>query len=236
MAKICVAIVGVGNCASSLVQGLEYYRGANDTEVNGLMHPVVGDWRATDIEVVGAFDIDRRKVGKPLEQAIFAKPNCTTVFQAALPASSVIVQMGPILDGVADAHGRLPRRAAFRPADARAGRRGQGAAASPAPRCWSATCRSARSRRCATTPQACLDAGVAMVNCVPVFIASDPEWAARFREARPADRRRRHQEPGRRHHRPPHAVAAVRRPRRQPRPHLPAQHRRQHRLPQHARA
>ena len=87
MAKIRVAIAGVGNCASSLIQGLEYYRGANATEVTGLMHPVVGDWSVSDIEVVCAFDIDRRKVGKPLEQAIFAKPNCTTVFQAALPLS-----------------------------------------------------------------------------------------------------------------------------------------------------
>ena len=117
MAKIRVAIVGVGNCASSLVQGLEYYRGANDTEVTGLMHPLVGNWSVTDIEVVCAFDIDRRKVGKPIEQAIFAKPNCTTVFQAALPVSNVIVQMGPILDGIADHMADYPDDAAFRPAD-----------------------------------------------------------------------------------------------------------------------
>src|SRR6185295_5642035 len=95
----------------------EYYRGAHAAEVNGLMHPVVGDWSASDIEVVCAFDIDRRKVGKPLEQAIFAKPNCTTVFQAALPVSNVIVQMGPILDGIADHMGDYPDDAAFRPAE-----------------------------------------------------------------------------------------------------------------------
>src|SRR4029450_9514554 len=81
------------------------------------MHPVVGDSSVRDIEVVCAFDIDRRKVGKPLEQAIFAKPNCTTVFQAALPVSNVIVQMGPILDGIADHMADYPDDAAFRPAD-----------------------------------------------------------------------------------------------------------------------
>jgi myo-inositol-1-phosphate synthase len=79
---------------------------------------VVGDWSVSDIEIVCAFDIDRRKVGKPLEQAIFAKPNCTTVFQAALPVSNVIVQMGPILDGIADHMADYADDSAFRPADA----------------------------------------------------------------------------------------------------------------------
>ena len=82
--------------------------------------------------------------------------------------------------------------------------------------------------------EACLAAGVAMVNCVPVFLASDPEWAKKFQRRRPAHRRRRHQEPGRRDHRPSLAGAAVRRPWRRSRPDLPAQHRGQHRLPQHA--
>ena len=101
MKRISVAIVGVGNCASSLIQGLEYYRTRNEDAFSGLMHTRIGDWSPSDIKVVAAFDIDRRKVGKPVEQAIFARPNCTTVFQSILPASEVEVQMGPILDGVA---------------------------------------------------------------------------------------------------------------------------------------
>ena len=101
MRKIRVVIAGVGNCASSLVQGLEYYRGRNEEAFAGLMHARIGDWGASDIEIVAAFDIDRRKVGKRVEEAIFAKPNCTKVFQSALPVSGVVVQMGPVLDGVA---------------------------------------------------------------------------------------------------------------------------------------
>jgi myo-inositol-1-phosphate synthase len=182
VAKIRVAIVGVGNCASSLIQGLEYYRGANDTEVNGLMHPVVGDWSVRDIEVVCAFDIDRRKVGKPLEQAIFAKPNCTTVFQAALPVSNVIVQMGPILDGIAGHMAEYSDDAAFRPSDAEPVDVAQALKESGAEVliCYLPVGSEQAVRHYA---QACLDANVAMVNCVPVFIASDPVWAAKFREA-----------------------------------------------------
>ena len=101
MKKIKVAIAGVGNCASSLVQGLEYYKGQGGGALAGLMHARIGDWGPSDIEVVAAFDIDRRKVGRRVEEAIFAKPNCTTVFQALLPVTDVVVQMGPVLDGVA---------------------------------------------------------------------------------------------------------------------------------------
>ena len=182
MAKIRVAIAGVGNCASSLIQGLEYYRGANDTDVTGLMHPVVGDWSVRDIEIVCAFDIDRRKVGKPLEQAIFAKPNCTTVFQAALPVSNVTVQMGPILDGIAAHMADYPDDSAFRPADAKPVDVAQVLKDSDAEVliCYLPVGSEQAVRHYA---QACLDAKVAMVNCVPVFIASDPAWAAKFRDA-----------------------------------------------------
>ncbi len=89
MRKIRVAITGIGNCASSLIQGLEYYRGRNEQDYAGLIHPRIGDWRVSDIEIVAAFDIDHRKVGKPLEEAIFSKPNCTKVFQRTLSASGV---------------------------------------------------------------------------------------------------------------------------------------------------
>ena len=180
MARIKLAIAGVGNCSSSLLQGLTYYRGGVSTDTAGLVHPVLGGYSLDDIEVVAAFDVDRRKVGRPLEEAVFAPPNCTTVFQSELPATGVTVQMAPVLDGVA-AHMRdYPEDRAFRVADAE-------------------PCDVARVLKDTGAEvlvcympvgsedgvqhyaQACLDAGVAMVNCVPVFIASHPEWAAQFR-------------------------------------------------------
>ena len=102
MSKIKIAVVGIGNCASSLIQGIYYYKDKNPEDAIGLMHWKIGDWDPTDIEVVAAFDIDARKVGKTLDEAIFAKPNCTTIFQEEIPKSDVIVQMGPVLDGVSE--------------------------------------------------------------------------------------------------------------------------------------
>ena len=104
MKEIKIAIAGVGNCASSLIQGLYYYRdiNSNDKLVPGLMHNVIGGYKISDIKPVAAFDIDERKVGKDLSEAIFQKPNCTLVFQKDIPNLGVKVQMGPVLDGVAD--------------------------------------------------------------------------------------------------------------------------------------
>ncbi len=182
MEKIRVAIAGVGNCASSLIQGFEYYKGRNDPDIAGLMHTRIGDWGPSDIEVVAAFDIDHRKVGKPVEEAIFAKPNCAKVFQSALPVSEVVVQMGPILDGVAPHMADYADDEAFRPADEE-------------PVDVVHVLESARAeilvcympvgseRAVRHYARACLEAEVAMVNCVPVFIASDAEWAKKFRDA-----------------------------------------------------
>src|SRR5690242_4249075 len=101
MNSIKVAIVGIGNCASSLVQGLAYYReGANDTI--GLMHHDLGGYKPSDIKVVAAWDVDARKVGKDVAEAIFAKPNCTAIFAENVPSSGAVVKMGRILDGVAE--------------------------------------------------------------------------------------------------------------------------------------
>src|SRR5215468_7492982 len=112
-----VAIAGVGNCASALVQGVEYYRNRQGAELAGIMRHFIGGYGCSDVEFVAAFDIDRRKVGRPLEEAIFAKPNCTRIFQSALPVSNVVVQSGPLLDGVAAHMTDYPDDAAFRPAD-----------------------------------------------------------------------------------------------------------------------
>ena len=182
MDNIRVAIAGIGNCASSLIQGIEYYRTHNTSQYQGLMHESIGGWRASDIEVVAAFDIDRRKVGHQLEVAVFAKPNCARVFQSVLPPSGVTVEMGPVLDGVADHMAHYGEDEAFRPAD-------------EAPVDVAAALRSARAevlicylpvgseQAIRHYARACLEAGVAMVNCVPVFLASDTVWADRFRSA-----------------------------------------------------
>ena len=94
MGSIKIAIAGVGNCASSLIQGIEYYARTRPDEAVGLMHWEIGGYRSQDLEVVAAFDIDVRKVGKDVAEAIFEAPNCTTVFCERLPKAGVSVQMG----------------------------------------------------------------------------------------------------------------------------------------------
>ncbi|HZP70366.1 MAG TPA: inositol-3-phosphate synthase [Pseudolabrys sp.] len=180
--NIKVAIAGVGNCASSLVQGVEYYRDRQGSALEGVMRHSIGGYRCSDVEFVAAFDIDRRKVGHPLEEAIFAKPNCTRIFQSALPVSNVIVQAGPILDGVAPHMADYPDEAAFRPVDLEptdvaAALRASGAEVLV---CYMPV---GSERAVKYYAQACLDAGVAMINCVPVFLASDETWAQKFRDA-----------------------------------------------------
>ena len=112
-----IAIVGVGNCASALLQGLNYYGRSlvrsNGHRSAGLLHPIVGGYAPSDIKVVAAFDIDARKVGKPLEAACLSEPNCTTQFLKHLPRFGVRVQMGPLLDGVAPHMRRYPASETF---------------------------------------------------------------------------------------------------------------------------
>jgi myo-inositol-1-phosphate synthase len=180
--KIKVAMAGVGNCASSLVQGVEYYRARQGASVEGVMRASIGGYQCGDIEFVAAFDVDRRKVGHPLEEAIFAKPNCTRIFQSALPVSNVIVQAGPLLDGVASHMADYPDEAAFRPvdlepADIAAALRSSGAEVLL---CYLPVGSEQAVKHYA---RACLDAKVALINCVPVFLASDPTWAGQFRDA-----------------------------------------------------
>ena len=180
--KIRVAIAGVGNCASSLVQGVEYYRDRQGAVLEGVMRQSIGDYRCGDIEFVAAFDIDRRKVGRPLEEAIFAKPNCTRIFQSALPVSNVIVQAGPVLDGIAPHMADYPDDVSFRsadlePTDIATALRASGAEVLL---CYLPVGSEQAVKHYA---RACLDAGVALINCVPVFLASDREWAQKFRDA-----------------------------------------------------
>ena len=120
--EIRVAIAGIGNCCSALVQGIHYYKDvdSNDELVPGLMHNIVGGYKISDIKIVAAFDIDKRKVGKDISEAIFEKPNCTKIFCKDIPKTGTIVKMGPILDGVADHMKNYPDDQTFLPSDKKA--------------------------------------------------------------------------------------------------------------------
>jgi myo-inositol-1-phosphate synthase len=180
MGELRLAIAGVGNCASSLLQGIEYYRSRDPDESAGILHTEIGGIRISDLRPVAAFDVDARKVGQPLELAAFAAPNCTQVFQEKLPAWGVDVQMGPVLDGIAAHMADSPPERAFREA-------------SDPPVDVASVLRDSRAevlvcylpvgseRAVRHYAEAALEAGVAFVNCVPVFIASNPDFAERFR-------------------------------------------------------
>ena len=179
-----IAIIGVGNCASSLVQGLSHYRAESNDHL-GLMHWDLGGYRPSDIQLVAAWDIDRRKVGQDVAQAIFAKPNCTQIFCRDVPDESVPVEMGRILDGYADHMADYPDDRTFLLAEE----------AQPSRSDIVNRLREAKvdvllnylpvGSQQATEfyAQCALEAGVAFVNNIPVFIASDPEWASRFESA-----------------------------------------------------
>ncbi|GAB6076168.1 inositol-3-phosphate synthase [Desulfurobacterium crinifex] len=179
--KVKLAIVGVGNCASSLVQGIYYYQNKKEEEISGLMHYDIGGYKPWDIEVVAAFDIDARKVGKDVSKAIFEKPNCTTVFCPDIPEMGVEVQMGPIMDGFAEHMLDYPEDQRFVPADKEPvdvtkvlKESGAEVVVNYLP------VGSEEATR--YYAQCALEAGCAFVNCVPVFIASDEEWAKKFKE------------------------------------------------------
>ena len=178
MGRIRIAIAGVGNCASSLLQGLAHYA-ANPDDHTGLSHPDLGGYRVGDISVVAAFDIDARKVGRPLEDAIFAAPNNTKVFHRDVPTTGVTVRMGEVLDGVAAHMADYPPERRFEvapadPCDVAGVLRDSGAE-------MLVNFLPVGSQRATEFyAAACLDAGVGFVNCIPVFIATNPVWAKRF--------------------------------------------------------
>lgn len=180
-----IAIVGVGNCASALLQGIAFYQ-KNGMEKGGrtalgLMHYDLGGYKPWDIEVAAAFDIDRRKVGKPLKEAIFAKPNCTQVFCRDLNDSGVIVSMGEVLDGYSEHMKDYPEDRVFlvaqeKPCDVEKVLRESGAEVLlnylPV----------GSDRATQFYAEACLKTGVSLINCMPSFIVSDRVWAKRFEE------------------------------------------------------
>ena len=175
--KIRVAIAGVGNCASSLIQGIEYYRNADPSEaVPGLMHVTLGGYHVGDVEFVAAFDVDAAKVGLDLGKAIFAGQNNTIRF-ASVGEVGVTVHRGPTLDGLGKYYRQTIEESPLTPVDVAATLKSSGTDVLVS---YLPVGSEEAQKHYA---QACLDAGVAFVNAIPVFIASDPVWAARFTEA-----------------------------------------------------
>lgn len=184
--KIRVGIAGVGNCSSSLLQGIEYYKSLGSApapEIIGLIHENVGGYRVSDFEIACAFDIDKRKVGRPVREAIFAKPNCTKIFYDRFERDGVPVQMGPVLDGISPHMSGYPEDRAF-------------VASTQEPVDVERVLRESKcdilinylpvgsERATRLYVESCLKAGVGVVNCIPVFVASTEEWAQKFHERR----------------------------------------------------
>jgi myo-inositol-1-phosphate synthase len=184
MPEIRVAIIGVGNCASSIVQGTTYYADPARKAI-GLMHWELAGYLPGDVRFVAAFDIDERKVGLDLAEAIFAEPNCTAVFCPDVPKSGVTVQMGRVLDGVADHMESMPRNRTFAPSSAAQPDKAHVVAALKAAKAEVLVNFLPVGSEEATQfyMECALEAGVGVVNCMPVFIASRPEWERRFRDA-----------------------------------------------------
>ncbi|GIG57962.1 myo-inositol-1-phosphate synthase [Longispora fulva] len=177
MGSVRVAIVGVGNCASSLVQGVEYYRNADPAErVPGLMHVKFGDYHVNDVEFVAAFDVDAKKVGRDLSEAIVASEN-NTIKLCDVPPTGVTVQRGPTHDGLGEYYTEMVDESDETPVDV--------AAALREARVDVVVAYLPVGSEVAAKfyAQAAIDAGCAFVNALPVFIASDPEWAAKFEAA-----------------------------------------------------
>ena len=176
--KIRLAIVGVGNCASSLLQGIEFYRDAEPGQtVPGLMHVRLGPYHVSDIDVVAAFDVDDKKVGKDVTEAIFSEPNNTVRF-ADVPPAGVEVLRGPTLDGLGEYYRETITESPDEPVDVAAALRDTRADVVVN---YLPVGSELAAKHYA---EAALAAGAGYVNCMPVFIASDPDWARRFRDAR----------------------------------------------------
>jgi len=177
MGKVRVAIAGIGNCASALVQGVEYYKNAKENEsVPGLMHVNIGDYHIKDIEFVAAFDVDENKVGKELTEALLTHPNNTIQF-AKVPSTKVEVQRGPTRDGLGKYYRETIRESDKSPVDVAEILKERKAdvlinylpVGSEEAVQWYA--------------EQALKAGCGMVNCIPVFIAKTKEWQEKFQKA-----------------------------------------------------
>lgn len=182
MSKIKIAIAGLGNCACSLIQGLEYYKSKNQDNCVGLMRWEIGDYKPGDIEVVAAFDIDQRKVGKDVAEAIFQLPNCTKIFCREIPKTNVIVKMGRVLDSIAEHMKDYDDNYTFLLSSQKESTKEelvQELKKSKADMFINYL--PVGSEKAAKFyAETALEAEVGFINCIPVFIASDPEWSIKF--------------------------------------------------------
>ncbi|MFW5701307.1 MAG: inositol-3-phosphate synthase, partial [Cyclobacteriaceae bacterium] len=184
MEKIKIGIIGIGNCASALVQGLNYYQNKSEQDNSGIINWVIGGYAPFDIEIVAAFDIDLRKVGKNINEAIFMKPNCTKVFCRELTQNETVVQMGKVLDSYSEIMNQYPESERFivaqqkQPSDSEISKylKKTGCeilinylpvGSEEATRFYA---------------QCALNANVAFINCIPVFIANDEYFSKCFEE------------------------------------------------------
>ncbi|MBD3210028.1 myo-inositol-1-phosphate synthase [Candidatus Micrarchaeota archaeon] len=182
MGRIKCAVVGVGNCFAGLVQGIEYYRKNPEQKVIGVMHGEMAGYSIHDIEFVAAFDVDSKKVGKPLSQAVYAEPNKVKWVDSLPKIKDVIVKQGPRLDGVGNYVQKVVDPVEEQPVEKLREEIVQElknkeveilvsylpVGSDEATKFWA---------------QVCLDTGTAFVNCMPSFIASDTEWAEKFKDA-----------------------------------------------------
>lgn len=182
MAKIRCAVVGVGNCFAGLVQGVEYYRQHPEQEIVGVMHPLMGGYSIYDIDFVAGFDVDSKKVGKPLNEAVYAEPNKVRWVEKLQAMGDVTVKQSPQLDGVGMYVQKVVKPVKERPVEELRKEILKElkekkveilvsylpVGADKATQFWA---------------QVCLDAGIGFVNCMPSFIGSDPKWAEKFKKA-----------------------------------------------------
>jgi myo-inositol-1-phosphate synthase len=182
MKTIKIAVVGIGNCASALIQGLYFYKQNDNKHANGLMNWDLGGYDPTDIGIAAAFDIDRRKVGLDVGKAIFQPPNCTKIFYPEVPEIGVTVQRGALLDGVAAHMAEMDAKVRFDPSQELDASKETVISELKRSGCQIlVNFLPVGSQQAAEFYMHCaLEAGVAVVNCIPVFIASDPLWAERF--------------------------------------------------------
>ncbi len=184
MKKIRIALVGIGNCASALIQGVHYYGLQGKENAVGLMHWMIGEYRPTDIEFAAAIDIDDRKVGRDLAEAIYAPPNCTRVFSPNVPKIGVRVLMGRIGDGLSDHMRHYPPDQTFLPARETEAKAEEIVAALKDSRAEILlNYLPVGSEEAVRFYADCaLKAGLGFINAMPAFIASDPVWVERFQK------------------------------------------------------
>lgn len=186
--KIKVAIVGIGNCASSIVQGIQYYKDKEEKDVIGLMHYNLGGYKISDIKVVLAYDIDRHKVGVPLSRAIFAEPNCTkTIWKEYCfdnDVNSIVVKMGKILDGFSSHLLNYDEKERMVVSDVKQAEKEQiiRELKETGTEILLNYLPVGSNKATEFYAECCLEAGVALINNIPEFVASDSEWAYRFKE------------------------------------------------------